>query len=38
VLVSRIEPTDAHDSAGRGEHAESRGNQNRSEERQPADA
>jgi CBS domain containing-hemolysin-like protein len=37
VLVRRIAPSDA-DSAGRGEHAESRGNPNRSEERQPADA
>ncbi|MFD2767855.1 hemolysin family protein [Micromonospora eburnea] len=38
VLVSRAAPSDASDSAGRGEHAEPRGNQNRSEERQPADA
>ncbi|WP_370518258.1 hemolysin family protein [Micromonospora sp. AMSO31t] len=38
VLVSRVEPGDAPDSAGRGEQADPRGNQNRSEERQPADA
>ncbi|NES29106.1 DUF21 domain-containing protein [Micromonospora terminaliae] len=38
VLVSRAEPGDTPDSAGRGEQADPRGNQNRSEERQPADA
>ncbi|MET8837751.1 hemolysin family protein [Micromonospora sp. NPDC004540] len=38
VLVSRIEPGDAPDSAGHGEQADPRGNHNRSEERQPADA
>ncbi|WP_189198118.1 hemolysin family protein [Micromonospora fulviviridis] len=38
VLVSRVEPGDAPDSAGRGEQTDPRGNHNRSEERQPADA
>ncbi len=38
VLVSRVEPGDAPDRAGHGEQADPRGNQNRSEERQPADA
>ncbi|MEU2616282.1 hemolysin family protein [Micromonospora sp. NPDC007271] len=38
VLVSRVPPSEASDSAGRGERAEPRGNHNRSEERQPADA
>ncbi|MCP3785807.1 hemolysin family protein [Micromonospora sp. A3M-1-15] len=38
VLVSRVEPGDAPDSAGRGEQSDPRGNPNRSEERQPADA
>ncbi|MEU0153911.1 MULTISPECIES: hemolysin family protein [Micromonospora] len=38
VLVSRVEPGDAPDSAGRGEQSDPRGNHNRSEERQPADA
>ncbi|MFE9652555.1 hemolysin family protein [Micromonospora sp. NPDC006431] len=38
VLVRRVAPSDASDSGGRGEHAEPRGNHNRSEERQPADA
>ncbi|SCE86038.1 Hemolysin, contains CBS domains [Micromonospora viridifaciens] len=38
VLVSRVPPSDASDGAGRGERVESRGNHNRSEERQPADA
>ncbi|MFI7212688.1 hemolysin family protein [Micromonospora maritima] len=38
VLVSRAEPGAASEGAGRGEQAESRGNNNRSEERQPADA
>ncbi|MGY0002787.1 hemolysin family protein [Micromonospora sp. I033] len=38
VLVSRVEPGDAPDSMGRGEQADTRGNNNRSEERQPADA
>ncbi|MEV0808652.1 hemolysin family protein [Micromonospora sp. NPDC050200] len=38
VLVSRVEPSDAPDGSGRGEQAESRNNQTRTEERQPADA
>ena len=38
VLVSRVEPSDAPDGAGRGEQAETRNNQTRTEERQPADA
>ncbi|TYC23692.1 HlyC/CorC family transporter [Micromonospora sp. MP36] len=38
VLVRRVAPSDASDSGGRGDHAEPRGNHNRSEERQPADA
>ncbi|MGK5444623.1 hemolysin family protein [Micromonospora sp. URMC 105] len=38
VLVSRVEPTDAPDATGRGGPAESRDNQTRTEERQPADA
>lgn len=39
VLVSRVEPTDHPDTTpGRGEPADHRGNQNRSEERQSADA
>ncbi|WP_091664880.1 hemolysin family protein [Micromonospora auratinigra] len=38
VLVSRAASGDASDSAGRGEHAEPRGNHNRTEERLPADA
>ncbi|WP_198940625.1 hemolysin family protein [Micromonospora sp. CB01531] len=38
VLVRRVAPSDASDNGGRGEHAEPRGNHNRSEERQPADA
>ncbi|MEU8263617.1 hemolysin family protein [Micromonospora sp. NPDC048999] len=38
LLVSRVAPGDESDSAGRGEQAGSRGNQNRSKERQPADA
>ncbi|MEH0973884.1 hemolysin family protein [Micromonospora sp. CPCC 205546] len=38
VLVSRAESTDTQNGPGRGEHAESRDDTNRSEERQPADA
>ncbi|WFE42756.1 hemolysin family protein [Micromonospora sp. WMMD998] len=38
VLVSRVDPGSAPEGTGRGEPAESRGNHNRSEERQPADA
>ncbi|MCM0674695.1 hemolysin family protein [Micromonospora phytophila] len=38
VLVHRAESTDTHDGPGRGDHAEPRGDTNRSEERQPADA
>ncbi|WBB76955.1 hemolysin family protein [Micromonospora sp. WMMD1128] len=38
VLVSRVDPGSAPEGTGRGEPVESRGNHNRSEERQPADA
>ncbi|MFI7573829.1 hemolysin family protein [Micromonospora sp. NPDC049497] len=38
VLVRRVESTDTQDNPGRGEQAESRGDTDRSEERQPADA
>ncbi|MGN9809055.1 hemolysin family protein [Micromonospora sp. BQ11] len=38
VLVRRVESTDTQDNPGRGEQAEPRGDTDRSEERQPADA
>ncbi|MEV1142959.1 hemolysin family protein [Micromonospora sp. NPDC049799] len=38
VLVRRVESTDTQDNPGRGEQAEPRGDNDRSEERQPADA
>ncbi|MGW0434309.1 hemolysin family protein [Micromonospora sp. NPDC003197] len=38
LLVQRVEPIDENDRTGRADRPDSRGNQSRSEERQPADA